>query len=79
MFGWEAEPLEAPGVTYAIWKLDGKMVGGMLEMNEQWEGIPSAWMVHFAVAGTALGRIAVLVDPTGGHFSVVTPAPGPAG
>jgi predicted enzyme related to lactoylglutathione lyase len=100
VFGWEAEALDAPGVTYAIWKLDGKMVGGMLEMNEQWEGIPSAWMVYFAVAGTdeaakratelggsvgappfdtAFGRIAVLVDPTGGHFSVVTPSQPPAG
>jgi uncharacterized protein len=100
VFGWDAEPLDAPGVTYAIWKLDGKMVGGMLEMNEQWEGIPSSWMVYFAVAGTdeaagratelggsvgappfdtAFGRIAVLVDPAGGHFSVVTPVERPAG
>jgi uncharacterized protein len=60
VFGWDAEPLDAPGVTYAIWKLDGEMVGGMLEMNEQWEGIPSSWMVYFAVAGTdeAAGRVA---------------------
>ncbi|HET9556554.1 MAG TPA: VOC family protein, partial [Actinomycetota bacterium] len=100
VFGWDAEKLEAPGVNYATWKLVGRTVGGMLEMNEQWEGIPSAWMVYFAVAGTdeaasratelggsvgappfdtAFGRIAVLVDPTGGHFSVVTPFQPPAG
>jgi hypothetical protein len=87
-------------VADAIWKRDGTMVGGMLEMNEQWEGIPSAWMVYFAVAGTdeavsratelggsvgappfdtAFGRSAVLVDLAGGRFSVVTPAPAPAG
>ncbi|HEV3013926.1 MAG TPA: VOC family protein, partial [Actinomycetota bacterium] len=66
----------------------------------QWEGIPSSWMVYFAVGDTdeaakratglggsvgappfdtAFGRIAVLVDPAGGHFSVVTPVPAPAG
>jgi predicted enzyme related to lactoylglutathione lyase len=28
---------------------------------------------------TAFGRIAVLVDPAGGHFSVVTPSRPPAG
>jgi predicted enzyme related to lactoylglutathione lyase len=63
-------------------------------MNEQWEGIPSAWMVYFATHDTdeaarrptelggsvgappfdtAFGRIAVLVDPAGGHCSVVKP------
>ena len=94
VFGWTAEPLEAPGVNYATWKLDGRTVGGMLEMNEQWEGIPSSWMVYFATPDTdnaaeratelggsvgappfdtAFGRIAVLVDPAGGHFSVVKP------
>jgi predicted enzyme related to lactoylglutathione lyase len=100
VFGWRAEPLEAPGVTYALWKLGDRTVGGMLEMTREWEGIPSAWMVYFAAAGTdeaakratelggsvgappfdtAFGRIAVLVDPTGGHFSVVTPTPAAAG
>jgi predicted enzyme related to lactoylglutathione lyase len=28
---------------------------------------------------TPYGRIAVLVDPSGGHFSVVTPTQPPAG
>ena len=100
VFGWTAEPLDAPGINYATWKLDGRTVGGMLEMNEQWEGIPSSWMVYFAVGDTdeaakratelggpvgappfdtAFGRIAVLVDPSGGHFSVVTPTQPPAG
>jgi uncharacterized protein len=94
VFGWTAEPLEAPGVTYATWKLDGRTVGGMLEMTEQWEGIDAHWMTYFAVTDTddaarraaeaggsvgappfdtAYGRIAVLSDPSGGHFSVVTP------
>jgi uncharacterized protein len=94
VFGWTAEPLDAPDVNYVTWKLDGRTVGGMLEMNEQWEGIASHWMTYFAVTDTdqaatratdlggavgappfdtAFGRIAVLSDPAGGHFSVVTP------
>jgi uncharacterized protein len=100
VFGWSAEPLDAPGVNYVTWKLDGKTVGGMLEMTPEWEGIPSAWMTYFAVTDTDaaaqragelggsvgappfdtdFGRIAVLVDPAGGHFSVVTPTQPPAG
>jgi uncharacterized protein len=100
VFGWSAEPLDAPGVNYVTWKLDGKTVGGLLEMTPEWEGIPSAWMTYFAVTDTDaaaqragelggsvgappfdtdFGRIAVLVDPAGGHFSVVTPTQPPAG
>jgi uncharacterized protein len=100
VFGWTAEPLEAPGINYALWKLDGRTVGGMLEMTREWEGIPSTWMVYFATRDTdetakratelggsvgappfdtAFGRIAVLVDPGGGHFSVVTPVAAAAG
>jgi uncharacterized protein len=100
VFGWDTEPLDAPGINYATWKLGGRTVGGMLEMNEQWEGIPSSWMTYFAVRDTdeaakratelggsvgappfdtAFGRIAVLADPAGGHFSVVTPVQTPAG
>jgi uncharacterized protein len=44
-------------------------------MNEQWAGIPSAWMVYFAVAGT--DEAARRATELGG--SVVTPAPAPAG
>jgi predicted enzyme related to lactoylglutathione lyase len=100
VFGWTAELLEAPGGNYALWKLDGRTVGGMLEMTREWEGIPSTWMVYFATRDTdetakratelggsvgappfdtTVGRIAVLVDPAGGHFSVLTPVTPAAG
>jgi predicted enzyme related to lactoylglutathione lyase len=38
-------------MTYTEWRLDGRPVGGMVHMDEDWpEGIPPHWMVHFAVA-----------------------------
>jgi uncharacterized protein len=100
VFGWSAEPLDAPGVNYALWKLDGRTVGGMLEMTAEWGEIAPHWMTYFAVTDTdraasratelggsvgappfdtAFGRIAVLADPAGGHFSVVTPTRPPSG
>jgi predicted enzyme related to lactoylglutathione lyase len=100
VFGWDAEPLDAPGVNYVTWKLGDRTVGGMLEMNEQWEGIAAHWMTYLAVPDTddaakratelggsvgaapfdtAYGRIAVLADPAGGHFSVITPVRQSAG
>jgi predicted enzyme related to lactoylglutathione lyase len=100
VFGWEAEPLDAPGINYVTWKLGDRTVGGMLEMTPEWGEIPAHWMTYFAVRDTddaarratdlggsvgappfdtTYGRIAVLVDPTGGHFSVVTPTGSGAG
>jgi uncharacterized protein len=100
VFGWSAEPLDAPGINYALWKLDGRTVGGMLEMTAEWGEIAPHWMTYFAVTDTdraasratelggsvgappfdtAFGRIAVLADPAGGHFSVVTPTRPPSG
>ena len=100
VFGWSAEPLDAPGVNYALWKLDGRTVGGMLEMTAEWGEIAPHWMTYFAVTDTdraasratelggsvgappfdtAFGRVAVLSDPAGGHFSVITPTRPAAG
>jgi uncharacterized protein len=96
LFGWQPEDLPMEASRYTIWKLDGEMVAGMLEMTADWEGVPPHWMVYFAVEDTdataakatelggsvgappfdtPYGRVAVLVDPTGGHFSVVQPPP----
>jgi uncharacterized protein len=98
VFGWTAEDLPAPDIRYVTWKLDGRTVGGMLEMTEQWGDIPAHWMSYFAVRDTdemvkratelggsvgappfdtPYGRMAVLVDPSGGHFSIVTPTQPP--
>jgi predicted enzyme related to lactoylglutathione lyase len=80
VFGWDAEKLEAPGVNHATWKLDGRTVGGMLEMNEQWEGIPSSGMVYVAVAGTdeAASRATELGGPVGARRSTPPSAASPS-
>lgn len=49
MFGWEVEtdPLNP---TYTMWNLHGRVVGGMLHMDDSFAPeIPSHWMVYFAV------------------------------
>jgi predicted enzyme related to lactoylglutathione lyase len=51
VFGYEPEGMPGPFGEYAVLKLDGKVVGGVLEMNEQWpEGVPPHWHVYFVVA-----------------------------
>ena len=95
VFGWSADTSEAGPTTYTEWKLGGRSIGGMLQMNDEWpEDIPSHWMAYFAVddcdataakaadlGGTVrvepndipdVGRFAVLVDPQGAQFSVIS-------
>jgi predicted enzyme related to lactoylglutathione lyase len=92
LFGWAAEDLPMEGARYTVWKRHDQTVAGMLEMNEQWVGVPPHWMLYFAVDDTdqaakraselsggvgappfdtPYGRIAVLSDPAGAHFSVI--------
>ena len=82
VFGWQADTSQMGPMTYTEWKLDGRTVGGMAHMDENWpEGISPHWMVHFAVADcdAAAARTAELggqvrVPPTDvppGRFAVV--------
>ncbi|HKE98518.1 MAG TPA: VOC family protein [Actinomycetes bacterium] len=96
VFGWQGEDLPMDQSRYTIWKLGGAQVAGMLEMTEQWQGIPAHWNLYFAADGTdqaarhaeslggkvnvppfdtPYGRLAVLNDPAGTAFSVVTLPP----
>jgi hypothetical protein len=51
VFGWQPEDLEFAGGTYTRWELNGRLVGGMIEMGEQWPPeVPSNWAVYFNVA-----------------------------
>jgi predicted enzyme related to lactoylglutathione lyase len=50
VFGWQGETSAYGDTSYTEWKLGGRTVGGMIQMNEQWPAeIPSHWMVYFAV------------------------------
>jgi uncharacterized protein len=82
VFGWQAETNAYGDTSYTEWKLDGRSVGGMIQMNEQWPAeIPAHWMVYFAVddidaavarAGELGGKVAV--EPTDtpvGRFAVL--------
>ena len=94
---WEGDTSEAGPTTYTEWKLGGRSIGGMLQMNDEWPAeIPAHWMAYFAVddcdkatekakeLGATVrveprdipdvGRFAVLVDPYGAQFSVISVA-----
>ncbi|HUR48048.1 MAG TPA: VOC family protein [Acidimicrobiales bacterium] len=51
VFGWQGDTNDAGPTTYTEWKLGGRAIGGMLQMNEEWPlDIPAHWMTYFAVA-----------------------------
>ena len=68
LFGATAEVLEAAPSLYYVLKKGQESVGGILQMDEHWEGVPPHWMVYFEVADTdaAAGR----AEAAGGHVCV---------
>lgn len=54
VFGWTAgrPSFEGAPETYTVWELDGKPVGGMMQMSDEWfpPEVPPHWSVCFAVA-----------------------------
>jgi hypothetical protein len=78
---------------YTMWSIDGKAVGGRLQMTAEWEGLPPHWLTYFAVDDTDAsaarvrelggkvmhgpfdsphGKIAVIADPYGAVFSIIS-------
>jgi uncharacterized protein len=50
VFGWESERLDTGGADYWEWQLEGKSVGGMFRMGDDFpEEVPAHWIVYFAV------------------------------
>lgn len=82
-FGWHGDTHPFGTSTYTEWKAGDRPVAGMVQMNEEWPaGVPSHWMVYFAVAdcdasaakATEAGG-SVSVPPTDipiGRFAVLT-------
>jgi predicted enzyme related to lactoylglutathione lyase len=51
-FGVEIEDVPMVESGYKIFKVDGEPRGGILQMTEEWEGVPPHWMTYFAVNDT---------------------------
>jgi predicted enzyme related to lactoylglutathione lyase len=49
--GWSASPFDAGPTQYRVLSVPGNEsgFGGMLEMNEEWAGIPSHWAIYLHV------------------------------
>jgi hypothetical protein len=53
VFGWEPGPGPEGAVDYSIWNLDGKAVGGLMPMGDNFPpGVPPHWGICFAVTDT---------------------------
>lgn len=94
VFGWETKESTTGPMPYIEFGAGGQHRGGLLQMGEDWAGIPPHWMVYFMSPDTDsavaklkelggqvkrgpfdiphVGRIAVVADPQGAHFALIT-------
>lgn len=50
VFGWDSERIDTGGADYWEWQLDGKSVGGMFRMGDDFpDDVPAHWIVYFGV------------------------------
>jgi len=68
LFGWELETMDMGDTSYTMIKNAGNMNGGMIEMNEKWEGLPPHWMTYFWVDD--VDATAKKIEETGGKVHV---------
>jgi uncharacterized protein len=96
VFGWVGSTTPYETSTYTSFRIDGREIVGMIEMDRSWpRGLPSHWMTYLrvddcdAVAAAVvdlggdvlvepddvpqIGRSAVIGDPHGAVFSILTP------
>lgn len=51
VFGVTPQKIDAEGLDYVTYQVDGKDVGGRLQMTDEWpDSIPPHWMTYFAIA-----------------------------
>src|SRR5262249_365841 len=71
LFGWKPQAKQFGPMTYTVFHIGERQVGGMMQMPPQMGAAPSHWMVYFAVEncdasaekGRGLGG-QVMVRPT---------------
>lgn len=49
LFGWDAQDMDFNGMTYTMFMNGDRPAAGMLPIQKEWEGMPPAWSVYFAV------------------------------
>lgn len=53
VFGWEPEEHAMGPMTYTEWKINGRSIGGMIDMNPNVPAqVPPHWLVYFTVEDT---------------------------
>lgn len=74
LLGATAEPMEGTGTTYYSLMKGDTAVGGILQMTEEWQGIPPHWMPYFQVENAdAAVEAANTTGGTVGHGPFDTP------
>lgn len=68
VFGVETSAVPAVESGYKTFEVDGVPRGGILQMTEEWAGIPPHWMAYFAVDDAAATCAAI--EDAGGQVSV---------
>ncbi len=68
LFDATAEPMPGDDMTYYMIKVGETTVGGILQMDEKWEGIPPHWSAYFQVDNTE--EAAKAAEAAGGKINV---------
>lgn len=68
VFGVETSDLPAVESGYKTFEVNGTPRGGILQMTEEWEGIPPHWLAYFGVADADAACTAI--EEAGGNVSV---------
>jgi predicted enzyme related to lactoylglutathione lyase len=69
VYGYTWQRLDTPGSRYFTFAVDGKVVGGSMEMDDTWPAdLPTHWMTYFAVADT--DATVARAEELGGAISV---------
>ena len=53
LFDWSAEQADIGDGPYTTFSRGEEQVGGMMQMTEEWEGIPPHWMPYFGISDCA--------------------------